>query len=96
MAKGSPAIGIKNTSRYREEALKLKKGDYLIVYSDGVSESINSEGEFYGAGRFKDVLIANKDLPPKEMGKNIIAAVNKFVGNNKFYDDLSLVILKKE
>ena len=96
MAKGSPAIGIKNTSRYREESIKLKKGDYLIVYSDGVSEAINTEGEFYGTGRFKDVLITNKDLPPKEMGKNIIAAVNKFVGNNKFYDDLSLVILKKE
>lgn len=96
MAKGSPAIGIKNTSRYREESLKLKKGDYLIIYSDGVPEAINSEDEFYGTGRFKDILMANKDLPPKEMGKNIIAAVNNFVGNNKFYDDLSLVILKKE
>ncbi|MCK5004058.1 MAG: serine/threonine-protein phosphatase [Candidatus Aminicenantes bacterium] len=96
MAKGSPAIGIKSTSSYREDSLKLKKGDYLIVYSDGVSEAINSEGEFYGAGRFKDTLIAGKDLPPREMGKNIIAAVNNFVGNNKFYDDLSIVILKRD
>jgi len=95
MAKGSPAIGIKRTSKYREDSLKLKKGDYLIVYSDGVSEAINSENEFYGAGRFKDTLLANRDLSPREMGKNIIDAVNNFVGNNKFYDDLSIVILKK-
>ena len=96
MAKGSPAIGIKSTSKYREDSLKLKKGDYLIVYSDGVSEAINSEGEFYGTGRFKDTLIAGKDLSPREMGKNIIAAVNNFVGNNKFYDDLSIVILRRD
>jgi len=96
MAKGSPAIGIKSTSKYREDNLILKKGDYLIVYSDGVSEAINSEGEFYGTGRFKDTLIAGKDLSPREMGKNIIATVNNFVGNNKFYDDLSIVILRRD
>ncbi len=95
MAKGSPAIGIKSTSRYREDSLNLEKGDYLIIYSDGVSEAINTEGEFYGTDRFKDNLMANKDLPPKEMGDNIITAVNNFVGTNKFYDDLSIVILKR-
>ncbi len=96
MSKGSPAIGIKSNSEYREESLELKKGDYLIIYSDGVSESINSEGEFYGTDRLKYILKKNENESPKEMGENIITSINKFVGNNKFYDDLSIVILKKE
>ncbi|MEN8222062.1 MAG: PP2C family protein-serine/threonine phosphatase [Acidobacteriota bacterium] len=96
MKKGSPAIGIKSTSKYSQENLTLKKDDYLIIYSDGVSEAINPEGEFYGNGRFKDSILKNNNLSPQEMGTNLISAVNNFVGNNKFYDDLSIVILKKE
>jgi len=96
LGKGSPAIGIKNTSRYKEEKVKLKKGDYLIIYSDGVSEATNNDGEFYGTGRFKDAILKYNNLSPQEMGTNLISAVNHFVGNNKFYDDLSIVILRKE
>jgi len=96
MKKGCPAIGIKGSSKYKQESLRLKKGDYLIIYSDGVSEAVNSEGEFYGSGRFKDALLRNRELPPERMGNQLIEGVNRFVGNNKFYDDLSIVILKKE
>ena len=96
MGKGSPGIGIKSNSKYKQDNLELKKGDYLIIYSDGVSEATNQEGEFYGSGRFKDTILKNNNLSPQKMGNNLISAVNDFVGNNKFYDDLSVVILRKE
>ena len=96
LGKGSPALGIKNTSRYKEEKVKLKKGDYFIIYSDGVSEASNDDGEFYGTGRFKDAILKNNNLSPQEMGRTLISGVNHFVGNNKFYDDLSIIILRKE
>ncbi len=96
LGKGSPALGIKNTSKYKEEKIELKKGDYFIIYSDGVSEATNHEGEFYGTGRFKDAILKNNNLSPREMGNNLISEVNRFVGNNKFYDDLSVIILRKE
>ncbi len=96
MKKGSPAIGIKSDSVYREDDLKLEKGEYLIVYSDGVSEATNPEGDFFGTDKFKKALKENDHLPPGKMGKNLISTVNSFVGNNKFYDDLSIVILRKE
>ena len=87
---------LRKTSKYKEEKVKLKKGDYFIIYSDGVSEASNDDGEFYGNGRFKDAILKYNTLSPQEMGNNLISSVNHFVGNNKFYDDLSIVILRKE
>ena len=74
-----------------------KSGDLVILYSDGLSEHINSSGEPYydpsSGGRLQEVINANKDLRAKDLFYTIKEDLLKF---GKQEDDISFVIIKKE
>lgn len=96
LKKGSPAIGIKEKSAYKEQEIILKKGELIIAYSDGVTEAVNESGEFFGIKRLKNIISGSKHLPPADIGKIILREVEDFAGKCKFFDDLSIAILKRE
>jgi len=77
-----------------------KSGDLVILYTDGLSEHVNSKSELYfnpsfdaNGGRIQEVINANKDNDAKEMFFSIKEDLLKF-GKQK--DDISFVIIKKK
>ena len=94
MSKGAPALGLTDNVSYKEEIIKLNPGDYLFVYSDGLTEAINTTGEFFEQ-KLEEILRDLSPLSAKECGEQIVAAVQDFIGIAKVHDDLSLLILKK-
>jgi serine phosphatase RsbU (regulator of sigma subunit) len=92
---GAPALGITTKSKYREEKINLHKGDTLLVYSDGVTDARNEAGEHFDEKRLMQLLPGLKDLSSQQMGKAIVSAVNRFIGEARPNDDLSLVILSR-
>jgi len=96
MQKGSPALGILADEKFVEEELLLKKGDMLIVYSDGLIDARNEKGEFFGEQRFHNLLPNLKNKSAQEIGSHILVEVEKFIGTSPAYDDLSLIILKRK
>jgi len=95
LAKGNPALGLSYQSNYNEQRIKLERGETLFIYSDGVSEAQNEAGEFFGFQRLLKALTRLKDLPVNQMGNGMVTAVEKFMGNARRHDDLSLIILKR-
>ena len=94
--KGDRALGISRDSRFSTRTIELKKGDLLIVYSDGVTEAQNEQGEFFGYERLITLL---PDLEGKNViraGEDILKAVKDFVGEAPRHDDLSILLLKKQ
>ena len=51
LERGGPIVGLFEGATYEEETITLNVGDWLIVYSDGVSEALSTEGEEYGEER---------------------------------------------
>jgi phosphoserine phosphatase RsbU/P len=95
LEKGGPALGVLPDASYKEQAVILKNGEALILYSDGLIEAQNALGEFYGETRFVNLLPNLVARSAGEMGERIVADVDQFIGDSRIADDLSLVIVKK-
>ena len=56
MLEGSLPLGVVSSVYYGEEAIRLKPGDYLSLYTDGLLEARNSAGELFGFERLHSLL----------------------------------------
>lgn len=95
MPKGDPALGILPAVTYTEQHIELQKGDLLLVYSDGVTEARNAQGDFFGHQRLVELLPRLAGFSCEQVGERLLAEVDRFVGDAKANDDLSLVVLKR-
>ena len=95
MPRGCPALGLMEKAEFKCQDAELNEGDVLIVYSDGVTEARDEFGDFFGEKRLKNILPRLGDLSATRIGENILDYVHNFVGEARYYDDLSLIIMKK-
>jgi hypothetical protein len=95
LPKGNVALGLSGDVQFEAREIRLIKGQSLVLYSDGVTESQNGAGEFYGLDRFKSLCRECRSLAPQSFGERILTAVSAFEGESRRKDDLSLVILQK-
>ncbi|MGN0094019.1 MAG: PP2C family protein-serine/threonine phosphatase [Methanobrevibacter sp.] len=79
---------------YRENSIRLSKGDFIVLYTDGVTEANNNYEGFYGEDRLKHVVEMNKDKHPKEIIRAIKEDVADYTDNAEQFDDTTLLILK--
>lgn len=93
--KGEQALGLIGTSSYTEQLSDLDRGDVFLGYSDGVTEARNEQGEFFGQDRLQKMLPSLRSLGVAEIGQAITSEVDRFVGEARANDDLSLIILKR-
>ncbi|GAB6281773.1 MAG: hypothetical protein STSR0008_05140 [Ignavibacterium sp.] len=90
-----PILGPAPESTYNVENINFEKGDVLLIYSDGIIESSDENGNGYGEERLFKVLNESKHLTPKEIALLILESVNKFSANGKYSDDKTVVVIKK-
>ena len=95
LAPTGPVLGPAPNAKYTIENINFEKDDVLLIYSDGVTESANSEFNNYGEDRLLNQLKKFKHLSPKEIIYGILDDVVKFSKNGKYSDDKTLVVIKK-
>lgn len=88
---GGLLLGFSETSDYLDVELELKKNDIIYLITDGIIESENPDGEFYGIERFKQLLGTYSDSG--NCLDYIKSEINSFTSSN-FSDDISLVSIK--
>ncbi len=91
----SPALGLSPKMRYQEHHVHLDPGDLLVIYSDGLTEARDEEGEFFGERRLERLLGRVGGQSARDVGARLLRAVDHFVGDAPATDDLSLVILRR-
>jgi len=96
LSRGGPALGILPKATYEEQHIDLQPGDLLFVYSDGITESQNEQGEFFGERHLQKLLTKWKNLPSEKIGTRVLEEVDVFIGDARPSDDVSLVILKRK
>lgn len=77
-----------------EDKIELSKGDVLVLYTDGITEAQNEQGEFYDEKRLKKLLKREKTNSSKELRDLIIEDVRTFIGDERQFDDMTLVVIK--
>ena len=95
LASGGLPLGILADADFREGRTKLYPGDVLVIYSDGVSEAVNPNGEEFGATRLYEVVARNLDTSASGIRDRIESALTKFCQGTPAADDITLVIVKR-
>jgi sigma-B regulation protein RsbU (phosphoserine phosphatase) len=93
LASGIP-LGIQENTPYESGTATLQCGDWLIIFTDGVTEAENMRSEEYGEGRLMSILYANQAATPPFLLNTILLDIEHFVGNTPQHDDITLMLLK--
>ncbi len=84
-------------SRLLEEAqLSLGYGDLVLLYTDGLTEAMNAQGECFGDARLAQFVQQHADLPSDELRERILREVRAFSGSDAQQDDMTLVLVRME
>ncbi len=89
---GSPVIGMLPGIPFRQAVKDVALGDTLVMFSDGLAEATNDQGEEFGEERLRALLLDLAGQKPEPIRQRILAAVHAFLGDAKPQDDLTLVV----
>jgi len=93
-------IGMTNAETFRdniqESRLKLEPGDFLVLFTDGVTEANNEIGEYFGEKKLKAIIESCKKKSAKEMMFSILEQVQLYSEKTEQHDDMTLVVIKME
>jgi phosphoserine phosphatase RsbU/P len=87
-------LGIFEDVSYEEWGVTLVSGDILVFHSDGLAETANGEGQFFGTERLRKVIEQHHELTAPELADVILRDVDWFASSAPLSDDRTLVILK--
>ncbi|MBI3837993.1 MAG: SpoIIE family protein phosphatase [Planctomycetia bacterium] len=82
-------LGIDPEFQYQRHTHQFVPGDYLTLFTDGISEAMNGAGELYGLDRLREQL-ATQAAPVAGLGRFILDDVKRFVGGRPQSDDMCL------
>ncbi len=89
-----PAIGLMEGFNVRVEQVTLNSGDTMVLYTDGVTEAENRDGQQLGIDRLAQVIRENPGQSAEQLIQTILRAVNAFTDGSPLVDDASLVVCK--
>jgi len=89
-------LAVKENMTYEHEVVKIKKGDLLLIYSDGINEAMNEDSEEFGEERLKGMAILYKDRSPSELIDRIVSAIEYFIRGRTASDDMTLIAIKRK
>jgi sigma-B regulation protein RsbU (phosphoserine phosphatase) len=93
--KGGLPIGLMPGVAYQQDVVTFESGDVLIIYSDGITESINEKDEEYGEARLLEVVKNNLSRSASGIRDRIDESLSRFVGTTAPIDDMTLMIIKR-
>ena len=79
----------------QEKQITLNDQDVIVLYSDGITEAVNSEGGLYGLERLKESFKNHGHLANSlDIFENLSADIQAFVGDEVQNDDMTLMVLR--
>jgi len=91
-------LGLDRSDRFRsslaEEFIPLQPGDALILYTDGVIESRNRDGEEYGYERLLAAMRKHRHEDVDKLNARLLDDLQKFLGHDHYDDDMTMLVLK--
>jgi hypothetical protein len=89
-------LGVKRREPFTEHTVDFDDGDRLILYSDGLIEAIDDDGDPYGFDRFEKTILACGHMDAEDIKKSLLNSIRKFTRNRPPEDDQTLVVVSFE
>ena len=88
------ALGVTDDAVYKQLQRKINKGQIVVIGTDGIWESQNSKGDFFGKDKLKEIVKNNAGDPAKMILKKILNEVKQFCGSLGKEDDITITVIK--
>ena len=95
LERGGTVLGIFENAEFEEAHVELGPGDLVVLYTDGISEAANAEGEQFGEQRLCDAVQSMPlGLPACEVSERLLRALREFLDGVEAQDDMTLLVLR--
>ena len=91
-----PADVLANIAEYQQETVQLHHGDTLLLYTDGVTDALDPNGDPFEEQRLCDLARRIRHASANDICTKIRDAVTEFQGDTQQFDDLTLLVLKRK
>jgi sigma-B regulation protein RsbU (phosphoserine phosphatase) len=95
LSEGGMLLGAVSTAPYVSGSFELNPGDLLLVYSDGITESENSQGEEFGYTRLEEQLRGGHTGDANAVLFSVLGAVQDFAAASPLIDDMSVAVVRR-
>ncbi len=92
---GGIALGVMPGLDYHESSTTLAPGDTLVLYTDGVSEAMNSQEEEFGVPRLRQIFVDHPPVSARQANEAILEAVIHFADGHPQSDDVTCLVLRR-
>jgi len=89
-----PGAGERFASLLEEHTRPIAPGDVIVLYTDGITEAMNEEGDLFGDAALAHVVTAQRGLDPAGIRERVVREVRAFVGRAEPHDDMTMIVLK--
>ena len=87
-------IGVLPDYKYEEKQIKVSNGDFLVFYTDGITEAINAHSEEFGERHLLEIVCNTEATSAEELRNQIYDELINFTHGISQYDDITLLVLK--
>ena len=87
-------LGAVEHREYFSRTIDIGPDDIIVMYTDGITESINAREEMFGEERLYTIIKKSARLPAREILADILEAVQQFTGDVPQFDDITLMVIK--
>jgi serine phosphatase RsbU (regulator of sigma subunit) len=94
LEEGGPIMGLLPDAQFSNTTVALEPGDILTLFTDGVTEQEDENGDEFSLERLKQVILSKESEPAAAMVTDIAEAVSTFAGAAEQSDDLTVVVAK--
>ena len=92
---GNPPLGVIPNKQFAEKSFTLGEGEILVLYTDGVTEAYNRNGDLFKLQRLLDIAQQQCDRPPQEFMLAVIGGVDAFAAGAVQNDDITCLVIRR-
>ncbi len=89
-------LGLDPDARYQQRKFTLAPGDFLLLYTDGVTDALDPQGQEFGAERLQQIVHDQRHANADTIRDKLHEALTQFVGGSMPVDDITIVAVKRD
>ena len=94
LERGGTIVGLFEGATYEEETVQLTPGDWLVIFSDGISEAMSASGDEYGEARIIECVQRNAALDASRLLEALFHDVREFTQGEPQGDDITAMVIR--
>ena len=89
-------LGLDDSLELQQASVKLESGDAIVMYTDGVPDALNKAEEAFGENRLRSTIRDHGNGSAEEMAAGLEKSLVDFIGDATPFDDITLIVAKRE